>query len=314
MDFRLEQLSKDKFEDLVNAICQQLLGMGVVSFAEGKDGGRDGKFEGKAEKYPSTTECWSGKFIIQAKHSSSPIASCSDNDFEKIVDEEIEKIKKLKKSGEIDNYMLFTNRKHTAIVTSRLEDKIKKETKIDRSIIIGKETINKHYLLPNKSLVKLFGLDVFSLPFDFSDTDLRNLVIAFKDELSEEVEELIRLESEKIKHNYYSISKEEKNAKNNLGKEYYQNIIVGTSLQYFTKIDEFIRNPINSTYKNYYFDIVAELNQIITIKREDFGAFEEIFGYIYQVMNDESERLIGKKRFVSIFLHYMYFNCDLGKK
>ena len=39
MDYRLELLDEDTFEKLVNRICQNILGMGVVSFTPGKDGG-----------------------------------------------------------------------------------------------------------------------------------------------------------------------------------------------------------------------------------------------------------------------------------
>ena len=75
MDYRLEMLSEDIFERLVNRICQNILGMGVITFAKGKDGGRDGRFTGKAEKFLSSGETWTGKFIIQAKHTNNPIAS-----------------------------------------------------------------------------------------------------------------------------------------------------------------------------------------------------------------------------------------------
>lgn len=53
MDYRLELLSEDSFENLVNKICQEILGTGVISFSKGKDGGKDGKFNGIAEKFPS---------------------------------------------------------------------------------------------------------------------------------------------------------------------------------------------------------------------------------------------------------------------
>ena len=42
MDYRLELLSEDNFENLINRICQEVLGTGVISFSKGKDGGRDG--------------------------------------------------------------------------------------------------------------------------------------------------------------------------------------------------------------------------------------------------------------------------------
>jgi hypothetical protein len=44
MDYKLENLSEDDFEKLVNILCQDILGMGTVSFTKGRDGGRDGRF------------------------------------------------------------------------------------------------------------------------------------------------------------------------------------------------------------------------------------------------------------------------------
>ncbi|WPP48453.1 hypothetical protein [Catalinimonas niigatensis] len=43
MDYRLELLSDEKFEALIHIICQNILGIEVISFAPIKDGGRDGK-------------------------------------------------------------------------------------------------------------------------------------------------------------------------------------------------------------------------------------------------------------------------------
>lgn len=108
MDYRLENISEDDFERLVNMVCQTILGVGVIEFAKGKDGGRDGKFTGTAENFPSSTDSWKGQFIIQVKHTDNPIASCSDNSFQyKIINEEIPKLKKLKSNKEIDNYLAF---------------------------------------------------------------------------------------------------------------------------------------------------------------------------------------------------------------
>ena len=73
--YPLHDLSDDEFETLVNKVCMMQLGMGVVSFAAGKDGGRDGKFEGTAQRFPSEASPLSGKFIIQAKWTSNPAAS-----------------------------------------------------------------------------------------------------------------------------------------------------------------------------------------------------------------------------------------------
>ena len=85
-------------------------------------------------------------------------------------------------------------------------------------------------------------------------------------------------------------------------------------MKYFSQIDEFLQNPINEELTEMYEDLAMELNSIITIKREDFYAFEEIFVYLYNYVKDRNLDLNRKKRFISIFLHYMYFNCDIGKK
>ncbi|PKO97408.1 MAG: hypothetical protein CVU12_00025 [Bacteroidetes bacterium HGW-Bacteroidetes-7] len=67
MNYRLENNNPADFERLVNSICQKISGTGVVEFSPGKDGGRDGKFTGTAQNFPSTKDSWSGKFIIRAK-------------------------------------------------------------------------------------------------------------------------------------------------------------------------------------------------------------------------------------------------------
>lgn len=111
-DYHLHELSSNEFENLIIHICQQILGIGTLNFSEGPDGGRDGKFEGVANHYPSNVKPWSGRFVIQAKKINNPNSSCSQSDFKtKILDKEIPKILKLKQIGEVDNYLIFTNRK-----------------------------------------------------------------------------------------------------------------------------------------------------------------------------------------------------------
>ena len=55
-DYRLYELHDDEFERLVVRICVRWLGEGVTPFAPGKDGGRDGKFHGRANCFPSVAE------------------------------------------------------------------------------------------------------------------------------------------------------------------------------------------------------------------------------------------------------------------
>ena len=68
MKYVYEDLSDEQFEILVIFLCQKLLGISVKGFATGTDGGRDAKFIGIAEIFPSKASPWQGITIIQAKH------------------------------------------------------------------------------------------------------------------------------------------------------------------------------------------------------------------------------------------------------
>jgi len=312
MDYRLELLDDSTFEDLVNTICQKILGTGVISFSPGKDGGRDGKFSGTAQNFPNNTNPWSGKLIIQSKWTGESSASCSDHDFEKIVNQEISKIQKLKDAGDIDCYLLFTNRKYTGVKGEQLLKKIVAETGVENSVIIGKETINNN-LNQHKEIVRLYRLDLHHIPFDFSDEEIKNIILAFKQQLPS-IENDIKAEVDRIKHDFAFIDKKEKNKKNRLGEEYFQNEIAAKSLMDFEKIERFLALPQNEELKDYYFDVVSELSNLITIKRDNFDAFEEIFLFIYKMVCDGSNELKGTKRHVMTLLHYMYFECLIGIK
>jgi hypothetical protein len=314
MDYRLELLEDKKFEDLVNTICQKILGIGVFEFSEGKDGGRDGKFTGTAKYFPSETEDnWKGKFIIQAKFTSISQASCSDKEFESLISHEIPKIKKLKDNNEVDNYLIFTNRKFTGVKGEGLLNKIKKETGLTNVEIFGKETINNRYLNLHRDIVKQFELDKHHIPFDFSDEEIKEIILAFKSQLPNIIED-IKTKVEDIKYNFDKIEIEEKNKKNLLSKEYYENEILLRSFSDFSKIQLFLEDEKNSDLRDYYFDIASELGGLITIKRDNFDLFEEVFHFIYQKIADGNKELKGGKRHLFTLLHYMYMNCEIGLK
>ncbi len=313
MDYRLEQLEDKKFEDLVNTICQKILGIGIIEFSEGKDGGRDGKFSGTANHFPSESESWKGKFIIQSKFTSNSQASCSDKEFETLINIEIPKIKKLKDNNEIDNYLIFTNRKYTGIKGERLLNNIKKKTGLTNIEILGKETINNRYLNQNRDIIKAFGLDKHHIPFDFSDEEIKEIILEFKKQLSKIAED-IKAKVEEVKYDFDKIEIDEKNKKNLLSKEYYENEILLKSYSEFIEIQNFLEDDKNSDLRDYYFDITSELSGLITLKRDNFDLFDEVFIFIYQKIADGNKELKGGKRHIFTFLHYMYMNCEIGLK
>jgi hypothetical protein len=311
MDYRLDLLHEDEFENLINRICQRVLGTGVISFSKGKDSGRDGKFTGTAQNFPSAINPWAGKFVIQTKHTNNPIASCSDNDFKTIVNNEIEKIKKLKQKNEVDCYLLFTNRKYSGVKGTQLLSKIKRDTGLENVEIIGKESLNDMYVKPNKDIIREFQLDLMHIPFDFSENEIKNIITGFHKNLHH-LTSTIKSQVEKIKSDYERIGIEDKNKKNSLSKEYYENEVLAVSLQDFEKITSFLLNPINEDLKEQFYDIAAELRNLILLKRDNFLAFEEIFIFIYKKICDGSD--IKGKRHIFTLLHYMYCECLIGLK
>jgi len=66
-------------------------------FSAGKDNDKDSCFNGTANKFPSVASLWSGKTIIQAKHTTTLNASCSDRKFSvnetSVLTEELDKLK-----------------------------------------------------------------------------------------------------------------------------------------------------------------------------------------------------------------------------
>ncbi|MCG2759667.1 MAG: hypothetical protein L6407_00460, partial [Candidatus Delongbacteria bacterium] len=238
---------------MVNTICQTILGTGVVSFAKGKDGGKDGRFIGTAQHFPSSNAPWSGKFIIQSKHTSTPTASCSDSDFNTIVKDEIKKIQALIEKDEVDNYLLFTNRKYTGVVGDEIRNRIICETGLQNVAIIGNETINNQYLNSHKNIVRQYGLNQLHIPFDFSDDEIKKIILVFKYQLPV-ISDEIKAAVNKLKYDYSHIEKDLKNQKNKLSVSYYQDEILSKSLMEFQKIEAFLNNPINSELKDYYFD------------------------------------------------------------
>jgi hypothetical protein len=82
----------------------------------------------------------------------------------------------------------------------------------------------------------------------------------------------------------------------------------------FDKIKYFLEDEINSDFKDYYYDIASELSGMITLKRDNFDAFEEVIIYIYQKITDGDNELKGSKIHIKTLLHYMYMNCEIGLK
>jgi len=307
-----------EFEEIANALSERIKGNEMISFSVGKDGGKDGRRIG----FSKDVEAWKSsgsKFIVQAKHTTSPIASCSEKSFfgnkSSIINEESEKIKSLVEKGELDYYILYTNRKYTGNADSDIRKSLSEKSRlpIDNIEVIGIETINKWLSAAfNQDIVTKYKLKTHQVPFEFSENDIKEVVFEFKSQLPK-LENEIRSEVTKVKYDFEKIPIKVKNEKNKLGKAYYEDVIVSHSLSFFYKIETFLELEINELIRDIYYDIAEELNDLITLKRNEFVMFEEVFNFIYQKLSSNSD-FKGNKRYIRFLLHYMYCSCSIGIK
>lgn len=307
MRYPLYNLHDEEFEKLVILICEKILGTGTINFSTGQDGGRDAKFTGTAKKFPSEITPWFGKFIIQAKHTTRPNASCSDSNFKTILKNEVqERLKKLTEQKKVDYYLLFTNRKLSGNMDSKIEDLINKDIGVTNQVL-GEERIQL-WLEENTEIVKTLSLNKLLLPLEFYEADIREVILTFsKADFSKNIIREIELDSSRI-------SIEKKNELNKLSEDYFISVFK-SSYNEFGKIETFLKDPKNEKLKNYYNNTVADLNEEITIHRADYYAFEEIFNFLYkQILDTSNQQLINKRNLIRVFLHYMYHNCEIGKK
>jgi hypothetical protein len=105
-----------------------------------------------------------------------------------------------------------------------------------------------------------------------------------------------------------------KNKINGLTSDYYQEIIVAGSMPHFAKIEAFLKSQRNRHLADLYHDSADELKQKILIHRVDFETFDNVFAFLYEQVQQQRSSLKGKRRLISILLHYMYCNCEIGSK
>lgn len=298
MKYPLQNLDDTEFEDLVALICSNILGIGTVVFSKGTDFGKDAKFYGRANNFPSESKPWEGKIVIQAKHTVKVNASCSDSAFQTIIKNEIiPAINILKEADKIDFYLLFTNRKLSGGKDAKIEDVFENEVGIENRLI-GLETIEfwiNQYPKIAKTLNKLL------LPLSFDENDLKEIINSFS-KVDKKKGELPKIPKRDI---------EKKNELNKLSKEYFNNVIK-KNLLYLEQIREFLTNPINSEYLGKYENTIDDINEEIIIHRDEFDKFDLIFNFLYKFIVENNPELKSNRSLVRLFLHYMYYNCDIG--
>lgn len=301
--FPFYDLGDEEFEELARHICMQVLGTGTFAFAVGQDGGRDGKFEGTAQKFPSQNSPRKGKFIIQAKHTTNPVASCSRREFSRLLDDEVPKIKKLIKAKEVDHYLVFTNRRKPASKAIEKEKELEK-LGLETAYIFGDEQI-RQWLTSHPQIWRQLGFDRFDRSFEIQPQDMTEIVSAFHAVIKGGV-------VKPTAGDFTYVDKRRKNTINGLTAEY-DRYIRETSLVHFRSIEDFLKNPRNDGYKELYQDAADEIKKKIIVHSGMFETFDEALTYVFDLITQGNDALRRKRQYVSAFLHYMYYTCDIGQ-
>lgn len=104
----------------------------------------------------------------------------------------------------------------------------------------------------------------------------------------------------------------EKNKINNLSEGYIK-LIQQQSLPFFEQFGDFLEKFENRNFKKIYYNITADLQKEILIKRTDYAKFDEIFEAIEETCKTKIPELVADRRILQILLHFMYFQCDIGE-
>ena len=303
-NYRLYELDDQDFEHLVTQLCMEVLGTSTVSFAPGRDGGRDGRFHGTAQRFPSAESPYTGKFIIQAKHTKRPGASCKDTEFARIIRGELPRIKELVLNQELEYYLLFTNRSLPAGKEQKILATIKKVRGFKEAHLLANETI-AHYLIRHPGIWTNLGFDRYQTPFRVNPNDVAEVIHGFHSAVKAGNNAFYSAT------NFTYIDKDAKNTINGLTQPYYE-YLQQDSLPHFAKIKAFLEDPRNEDLRALYHDTADDLKAKIIATRQQFGAFDDILIYTCDMIVEGSPGLRGKRRLIRVFLHYMYFDCDIG--
>lgn len=311
MMYRYEDLGDDQFEALIVLLCQHLLGAGVKGFAKGPDGGRDAKFIGTAQLHPSTAAPWVGTVIVQAKHTNGYNKSFSEPDCyssksdKTVVGEEVPRVKKLRAAGQLDHYMLFSNRRLAGNADQTITSHIANAAGLPEGSIYlcGVEQIEL-WLKQFPQAAKFAKLDPVDSPLIVSPDELAEVVEAFAAH-SALVTETIDAPPEG--RTPYEV----KNALNEMTPEYAK-LLRKRYLKDTAQIRAFLAAPENQHILKAYEAAVDEFELKIIAKRKDYQNFDAVMNYLVDLLFNRDAVLRQHKRLTRALVFYMYWNCDIG--
>ncbi|MFR5471109.1 MAG: ABC-three component system protein [Romboutsia sp.] len=185
--------------------------------------------------------------------------------------------------------------------------------------MLGRSNINQNET-SSSGQINQAGRDnnVNNYSFNFSISDIENITF-YEDEIKDVIIFFNKCKDDISPPMYTdlkSIDIEDKNRKNKLSQTYF-NEINEKSLPQFGKIRAFLKDPRNEEYVEMYENTVTDLQNIVLTHINSVDSFEKIITKLYQYVVDaqrDDKSFIKIRKKVLLFLHFMYYNCDIGIK
>lgn len=311
MAFQYEDLDDSQFERLIVECARKLFGTGVQEFAAGPDGGRDARFEGTAEMFPSSNAPWEGITVFQAKHTIAINAHYADKDFSgdsasAVLTQEIPRIKKLVDEKEVDNYFLASNRRLGGVSAPRIKKRIAEETGLPspRIYLVGIEYLD-NMLHRHRDLLNLARIDPIDGPLVVSSFDLAEVMLAIAEQLQAPLPEFDAAVVDRVSY-------DEKNDLNGMTPKFSQHLM-RKYLVYADEIEDFLARPENALSLEYYRASVDEFQEKIIANRKDYQSFDKVFNHLADLLRSRNGILASNAKLLKAVLFYMYWNCDIGE-
>lgn len=311
MGYPFEDLDDAQFERLVVQMARKLFGFGVQGFATGPDGGRDARFHGAAERFPSTAAPWTGATVFQAKHTNATNTHFSDAAFSgpaasSVLTKEIPRIKTLAGKSELHNYVLMANRRLGAVADEDIANRIASETGVprERIFLAGVEYLEEmlHHFPDILGLARINPLEG---PLLVSSWELAEVILGLAKELDAPLPTIAATDIERTSY-------AEKNRLNGMSEDFAKEL-QERYLSITRQIDEFLADPANAEITKNYAGAVEELQLQLIAKRGDFVTFDVVFNHLASTLIARDGVLSRDRRLTRAVLFYMYWHCDIGK-
>lgn len=134
--YNLHRLGWSAFEDLCMQILRLVLGETCTRFVAGPDGGRDGWYQGQAAGLLASQNRFTGNFLVQCKHTSTPHHALKLSHLKK----EIEKVKLLAQQKPF-HYLILTNRELTSQSEFAIRSAIESIPGVNSCLVLGEAWI-----------------------------------------------------------------------------------------------------------------------------------------------------------------------------